>query len=193
MLVHLIKKYLVWMVLSYILIAGIVYHFIFIPQGAKIEKYKVEKSGVEYTYMKITSSPSFINSLNEAIRKAVVKSNDFEWVDAGNVDASLTFYNYIAETAKKTNLDLLETTALKNNSAKEARLAKTYYTWTVMFSGNFQDVMRFIDEIEHNRRFLMIREISVISRGTGPEDKPLYDLVFRGIKKDDGDVKKTQS
>jgi len=48
MLSHLIKKYLVWMVLSYIVVAVLVYNFILIPQKSTIEEYRVEKSRIEY-------------------------------------------------------------------------------------------------------------------------------------------------
>lgn len=181
------------MILSYVLIAGAVYRFVFIPQRAKIEKYRVEKSEVEYTLIKITSSPSFLKSLNDTIRQAAVKSNNFEWLDAGGVDAGLTFYNYIADTAKRTNLELLETSVLKSGSSREAQMGKRYYGWKVRFSGSFNNVLYFVDEVEGNRRFLMIREIGVVGRGSGEDGQPLYDLIFRGLKKDAGDVKKTQS
>jgi hypothetical protein len=180
------------MVLSYVLIAGAVYHFVFIPQRARIEKYMVEKSKVEYTLMKITSSPSLIMSLNETIGKASVRSNDFEWLDAGGVDAGLVFYNYIAGTAKKNNLDLLETSVLKGTSSRDVQLGKKYYGWKVRFSGGFNHVLHFVDDVESNRRFLMIREIGVVGRGQEEDSQPLYELIFRGLKKDNGDVKKTQ-
>lgn len=185
MLVHLIKKYLVWMVLSYIVVVVLVYNFVIVPQRTTIEQYKSEKARVEYDCMKITSSPGFIRSLENVIGTASVQTQNFTWVDGEKFDAGLTFYNYIYGMSKKANLDLLQVSAVERHSARRSQREKLYYTWNVRLTGSFPDVLYMIDGIEHNQRFLVVEEIN-ITRGRSTADSPaaVYDLVFLGIKKD---------
>jgi hypothetical protein len=189
MLSHLIKKYLVWMVLSYIVVAVLVYNFILIPQKSTIEEYRVEKSRIEYNYMKITSSPEFINSLDETIEMAAAQKRNFIWVESENIDAGLTFYNYVYMMTKKANLDLLQVSVLEGQSARRQK-EKLYYAWNVKTAGSFPDVLYMISEIEHSKKFLILEDIT-ITEGKADDNKTLYDFIFLGLKGDALDAKKT--
>jgi len=190
MLVHLIKKYLIWMVLSYIVVALLVYNFVIVPQKSTIEKYNAEKARMEYNHMKITSSPDFINSLDKAIKTAAVQKRNFIWVESENIDSGLTFYNYVYTMTKKANLDLLQVSVLENSARREKE--KLYYAWNVKTAGSFPDVLHMISEIEHSKKFLILQEIT-ITEGKADGNKTLYDFTFLGLKGDALDAKKTES
>ena len=80
------------MVLSYILVGTLFRTLVLSPQKDIINKYKREKVQIEYDYMKMTSSPAFLNSINAAIREALHEKNNIEWVTtAPDADSRLEF------------------------------------------------------------------------------------------------------
>lgn len=182
MLKHLIKKYVVWMLLSYLFIYGIIHTFVIIPQKDTIEKYRSERAQMEYNYMKMTGSPAFMQSIDAAIDTALGKARNFEWVDISSVDASLVFYNYISDASHRAGLSLTEVVMVEERSGKAADRENFYHSWKVKFGGNFQNLLKLIEEIETDERFFVIREIS-ITQGREINSDTLYDLVFLCLKK----------
>ncbi|HOL21310.1 MAG TPA: hypothetical protein PLQ41_00450 [bacterium] len=179
---YLIKRHLVWMIISYIVIGIAVYIFFLSPQKKIIQEQQKEKNEIEYAYMKITSSPSFLKSLNEAVVVATLKKNDFLWLDK-DIDRGLALYNYLYSLSRKTKVDLLEIVSEEKTSttAKKTEEEKLYYRWKVKLTGSFPDIVSFIDEIENSRKFLIVREI-YISRGKGPYKGAIYEITFLGLK-----------
>ena len=116
MLTHLIKKYIIWMVLSYIVAGLIIHTFLIIPQNNTMAKLKYEKTRIEYDYIKITSSREFIVSMDNTIKNAHNQVMNFTWTDSEQVDAGLNFYNYIYTMAKKANLELIYVSMIKPRS-----------------------------------------------------------------------------
>jgi Tfp pilus assembly protein PilO len=181
MLVHLFKRYLIWMILSYILAVGLVHIFIILPQKKTVDGFRDEKNRIEYDYMRL-KSPKFIDLLDSTIDTAVIKTQNFFWLDSEkNTDAGLVFYNYIYDMTKKAGTELLEVSTLERQSGKKE--SENYYTWNVKVTGSFNDVVDMIDEIEHNKRFLTLEEIT-ITRGKREDEKVLYDLVLLGLKRE---------
>jgi hypothetical protein len=180
------------MVLSYIVALVLVYNFAIVPQKGRIEEYMSEKARVEYDYMKITASPRFINSLEDATKMAVEQKRNFLWLESENIDAGLTFYNYIYGMTKKARLDLLEVSTMVHHSARRQK-ENLYYAWNVKAAGGFPDVLYMINEVEHSKKFLVLEEIT-ITRGKADDNKTLYDFIFLGLKGDALDGKtKTES
>ncbi len=190
MLVNLIKKYMIWMLLSYIVVSQLVHNFLIVPQNKTIAKCKDEKARVEYDYMMITATPEFINSLDNVIKEANKKTENFTWTDGQGIDAGLTFYNYIYTMAKKANLDLIQVSTVERRSgSKSSSKDKLYYTWKVLLTGGFPDVLSMIDSIERSQRFLVLEDITII-RDKDADEGARYDLTFLGIKKEAVDGKK---
>jgi len=182
LLKHLIKRYFIWMALSYIIIATVIYTFILIPQRNTIQQYKDEKAAMEYTYMKITSSPAFLKSLDETVRLASLKTNDFLWLDSEGIDAGLALYNHLYKLSKKSNVELLEVSLEEKTSSKQDKEGNLYYRWKVRFTGSFPDIVSLINDIEQSRSFLIVKEITISKEGS--DTKPLYEMVIYGIKKE---------
>ena len=183
MLAHLIKKYLIWMLLSYIIIYGIAHTFIIIPQITTIEKYRAVKAQAEYNYMKMTGSPAFLNSLETTIKNALIKTQDFEWVENEDVNPTLAFYNYIYILAKKRNLKLIEMSCIKELGGQKTQKAQSYHIWDVRFNGSFQNLLKFIEEVETGRKFVIIEEITVTQSRQENKSQPIYNMVFLCLKK----------
>jgi len=180
------------MVLSYIFVVGLVYAFILIPQKKDIEDYRMEQSRIEYDYMKMTGSPVFLSSIENAIKTATDKTRNFEWVDIEDVDASLTFYNYIYAVADKNNMLLVEISMEESRTRKKSKREQIYHIWKATFNGNFQNMVGMIENIENNEKFLIIEKIA-INQGKGKNSDTFYDLIFMGIRKGAGYDKKTES
>ncbi len=196
MLMHLFKKYVVWMVLSYVLAGILIYRVFIAPQNKTIEDCNAEKARIEYDYMKITSSPEFVRSLDRAVSTASARTRDFIWADAEpGIDAGLVFYNYVYGMSKKAAVELLHVLSSDGrSSARRTQKDNLYYTWNVKIAGGFPDVLYMINEIEYGRKFLAIEEINITRGRDADSIHTLYDVVFLGLKKDAVDGKsKTES
>ncbi|MCM8820846.1 MAG: hypothetical protein NC932_02720 [Candidatus Omnitrophica bacterium] len=182
----LIKRHFVWMIISYIIIGIVVYTFLLSPQKKTIQKYQKEKDEIEYAYMKVTSSPSFLKSLNEAVVAATLKTDDFLWLDR-DIDRGLSLYNYLYTLSRKNNVELLEVIAEEKTSAssKKTKEEKLYYRWEVKLTGSFPDIISFIEKVENSRNFLIIKDI-YISRGQGLDKGVIYKLTLLGLKNNPG-------
>jgi hypothetical protein len=174
------------MVLSYILVGTLFRTLVLSPQKDIINKYKREKVQIEYDYMKMTSSPAFLNSINAAIREALIQKNNFEWVDTDpEADSSLVFYNYIFLVAKRNQLYLYETNLLDSDTKKRGR--SHYYSWRVKLTGPYNNLLKFIEELEFGDNFLIIEDISIIEGGS-KNIEPVYDLKILCLKKGDNET-----
>lgn len=184
---NLIKKHLPWMILSYIIAGIVLYVFLLNPQKSVINEYLKKKSEIEYAYMKITSSPSFLNALKEAVTVATIKTDDFFWLDR-DIDRGLALYNYLYSLANQTNVELLEIVAVEKTSttSKKDEKEKLYYRWKVKLTGRFPDVVSFIEKIENSRKFLMVYEISIKSEKK-PGSDIVYEITLLGLKNSKGD------
>jgi Tfp pilus assembly protein PilO len=181
MLKYLIKKYVIWMVLSYITIVGVLHTFVLIPQRNTIEHYRTERTQLEYDYMKMTRSPAFLNSINTSIQAALAKTRSFEWVESGEADSSLIFYNYIYRTAEKNNLSVIEMILTEKPKGRKTK-KDLYHTWKVKFSGSFNGILKLVEEVESDRRFVVIEEISA-RENKDKEYETFYEMVFLCLKK----------
>lgn len=175
---QLIKKHLVWMLISYIVIAVLVHTFFLGPQKGAMQQYQKEKDEIEYAYTKI-NSPVFLESLNKTIISATIKTDDFLWLDK-DIDRGLALYNYLYLLADKSNVELLSVSAEEKTSAstKKTEAEKLYYRWKVKLTGSFPDVVSFIEKIENSRKFLIVYEIFI----QNSEHGVIYELTLLGLK-----------
>ncbi|MCM8776702.1 MAG: hypothetical protein NC905_00310 [Candidatus Omnitrophica bacterium] len=182
----LIKRHFVWMIISYIIIGIVLYIFLLSPQKKVIKDFQKEKDEIEYTYMKVTTSPSFLKSLNEAVVTATLKTDDFLWLDR-DIDRGLSLYNYLYTLSQKSNIELLEVKTEEKTSAssKKTKEEKLYYRWKVKLTGSFPDIISFVEKIENSRKFLIIKEI-YIGRGQGSDRGLIYELTLLGLKNTSG-------
>jgi Tfp pilus assembly protein PilO len=132
------------MVLSYIIILGILYLVIFAPQRKLLRRYINEKEEIEYAYLKATSSPAFLKSIDETMEISMEETS----------------------TGKKT---------------KEEKL---YYKWKVKITGGFPDIVSFINDMEQNEKFLIVKDITVNRTRIVDDISVVYEMLVLGVKKE---------
>ncbi|MCX8082230.1 MAG: hypothetical protein N3D17_02360 [bacterium] len=192
---HLIKKYSIWMILSYIFIGFIIYGFILIPQGKILQEYKTKKSRIEYTYMKVTTTPTFLNSIESTVRVGHEKLTDFLWLDLTEIDPGLALYNYLYNLTKYRGIEIIEITKEESTAGRMTKEDQLYYKWKVKITGRFPEVVSFINDIEQNNKFLIVKEISVTKERELISNNILviYEMRIFGIKKEALDEKKGEN
>ena len=169
-----IKKWGVWICLSYIFLGVTLYVFVLIPQKKKIIKYRTEKNFVEYNYYKLKSSPGFLKTMEKTLKIGTTKLSNFEWLNNG-FDPNFTFFNYISKIAEKENLELIQMERLEKLEKK-----KPYFIWKVRLSGNLADALNFINDIESSPKYLKIEEIEMFPEEKG---KSTFTFTILGVKK----------
>jgi len=169
-----LKRWGLWIFLSYLFVGVVLYAFVIIPQKKKIIKYRTKKNFVEYNYYKLKSSPKFFKKMDEVIKIGSSKLNNFEWLNNG-FDPNLLFFNYISELAEKENLEL---TVMERLERLEKE--KPYFIWKVSLLGSFNNALNFINDIESGKKYLRIEEIEI-----SPEEGGKTNFVFTilGVKK----------
>ena len=179
---YLIKKHLIWMALSYLALVGVIQTFILIPQHNTVEKYKTERAQMEYDFMKITGSPTFMNTIENTLNSARIKAADFEWVENDRVDPSLSFYNHLSLTAEKNGVEVTGMKIPENQGQQKKKEENIYHIFEATLEGPFPGVLKFIEDMESNGRFIIIEEVSV-QQASREENETAYRMVFLCLKK----------
>lgn len=172
------------MVLSYVLVCISIYTLIILPQNKLLHQYRAEKADVEYTYMKVTSSPAFLKSIDETVKDVSGKTTHFLWLDSSGTDVGLTFYNYLYKLAVKNNVDILEITMQENQGKKKTKEERLYYKWKVKVTGRFPDIVNFINDMEQKENFLIVKDIKINKTRIMDNTITVYEMVVLGIKKE---------
>lgn len=171
-LISILKRWILWIIISYLFIISLFFVALFIPQKNQIIKYKTEKNLLEYNYLKIKNNPNFFKSIEKMVEMAENKVYDFEWLNYSD-DPNLTIYEYLEELSKKTGMEII---SVKNSDKKN----DLYYLWEVELSGNFKNFIYFINTIETEKRYLKIEEIEILS---SDKENDFFKLKIAGIKK----------
>ena len=167
-----IKKYAVWMLISYAAIILVFYTFFLLPQRRFIYEVKAEKETVEYYYLKIKNIPVVFDTINKTLSVVKDEINYFEWL-ANTDDPNFLMFQYLGEKAEKHNLEL----SLLERNLKDEKSSK-YYVWKAKLVGSFPDLLKFLYEVETGDKYLKIDEIEVGKEG----EKVFFDLKIVGIK-----------
>lgn len=172
------KKYVIWMLFSYILIWIVYYTFIYTNQKEKLLKLKEEKEMVEFNYLKIKIAPGFVNDMEKVVEKGKKKVRNFEWL-SNSQDPGLALYNYLYPLCQQNNISFIEMENIEN--VRKLKLKERYFVWKIELSGSFLNLLKVIDKIENGEKYLRIEEIKIKSPWEG--EKIIYDLTILGIKK----------
>ena len=73
------------------------------------------------------------------------------------------------------------------DSDTRRRDRKQYYSWSVKLTGHYNNLLKFIEELEFGDNFLVIEGIS-ISEGGSKNIEPIYELKILCLKKGDNDT-----
>ena len=169
-----LKKWLGWIILSYIIVIVVFYVFVLLPQKNLIIKYKIEKNLVEYNYFKVKNSPQFLNSIRQTVLLAENKIKNFEWFNSSD-DPNFTLFQYLAEKSEKHGLEFV----LLERDLKAEKKKKPYYIWKAKFIGHFPQLLEFLYDIETEKKYLRVDEIEIFP---GEEGKTFFYLKFIGVK-----------
>jgi len=172
------KKYVIWMLFSYILICILYYAFIFTGEREKLLNLKKEKNTIEFNYLKIKIAPEFVNDTEKTLRMGEDKVKNFEWL-AISSDPGLALYNYLYPICQENNLNIIELENIENY--KKIKLKDKYFVWQIELSGNFLNLLKVIDKIERGERYLRIETIKIKSPWEG--ENTVYNLTILGMKK----------
>jgi len=167
-----IKKYAVWMLISYIVVILVFYTFFLLPQRRFINEVKAEKETVEYYYLKIKNIPVVFDTINKTLSVVKGEIKYFEWL-ANTDDPNFLMFQYLGEKAEKYNLEL----SILERNLKDEKSSK-YYIWKTKLVGSFPDLLKFLYEVETGDKYLKIDEIEVGKEG----EKVFFDLKIVGIK-----------
>ncbi|HOK56734.1 MAG TPA: hypothetical protein PKV21_09285 [bacterium] len=167
-----LKRWFLWVIISYLFVIGIFTVIIFIPQKNQIVKYKTEKDLLTYNYLKIKNDPEFFQTIKKTIDFAEDKIYNFEWLNYTD-DPNLAIYEYLEEITPK---EFIEIISVK----KEEIPSDLYFFWEVKLMGSFKGFFYFINRLESGRKYLKIEEIEVLE---GENEKNIFNLKIAGIKK----------
>ncbi len=173
-----LKKYILGMFFSYVLICVFYYAFIFTSQKEKLFNLKKKKDTIEFNYLKIKITPEFVNDMEKTLRIGENKVKNFEWLTISS-DPGLALYNYLYPICQENNLTIIGMENIENY--KKIKLKDKYFVWQIELSGNFLNLLKAIDKIENGEKYLRIDTIEIKSPWEG--ENTVYDLTILGIKK----------
>lgn len=168
-------KHLAWMIVSYGALWLLLNLLLIKPQKKLIEQYQTEKNALEYDYIKLKNTPGLIGSLEDAVTKAKARTDSFEWLTG--VDPNLDFYEYVSGLAEKNGLLLLQMKKLEQAPGEKS---DKYLAWDVGFSGSFQNILRFLHEMENGTRYLKIDKMEIKPAESGGS---VFTFTILGLKK----------
>ncbi|MCM8767458.1 MAG: hypothetical protein NC921_01570 [Candidatus Omnitrophica bacterium] len=169
---NIIKRKILWVILSYVFVIILFWVIIFIPQKNQIIKNKIEKDLLEYNFLRIKNNPTFFESIGKTLKIAENLISNFEWLTYSD-DPNLAFYEHIANLSNKTGVEIVSIKNTLDNS-------EIYYSWEVRLKGDYKNFIDFIYKIETDEKYLKIEEIEVL---TGEEENEFFNLKISGIKK----------
>ncbi|MCX7917343.1 MAG: hypothetical protein N2589_04370 [bacterium] len=172
-LVNIVKRWIFFIIISYIFIIVLFLVLVIIPQKNQIIKYKTEKELLEYNYLKIKNTPSFFNAIERTIKIIEDKINNFEWLNFSD-DPTLTVYEYLEKLSSKSGNEIISMKKAENKSDQ-------YYVWEIKVHGNFSNFISFLYDLENGNKYLKIEEIEILS---GEKEKDFFNLKIAGIKRE---------
>lgn len=164
------KKIFPGMLISYALLAFLLSRLI-APQMQLLEKYREEKNRIEYDYLRLKDSPTFVAQTQQTVLEVKETLDGFEWLRKG-YDSNLLFFQKITQDAEKAGALFLqfERTAQKEDPK--------YFSWKINFQGEFKNLSNLARILEESPYYLRIEEISLQPR----EGLPLFTVTILGIR-----------
>jgi Tfp pilus assembly protein PilO len=173
-------KLIFWLLFLYCVIFLLFYVFVLIPQKNLMLKNKTEKEILEYNYLKIKSSPKFLNTLLNNVSMVEDKIKKFEWLIYED-DPNLALYQYLEDVSKNTGIEIIYLSGEEKRKTEEKSKEKEtpYYFWNLKLMGDFSQFLSFVYNIETGEKYLKIEEIELIK---GEKEKNFYNIKIAGIK-----------
>jgi Tfp pilus assembly protein PilO len=177
-----VKKYLIWMSLSYILLYVVFHFFVFARFKEELGKNKSTKREIENKYLSMKRLSKQITEKHQGIfDTSFPKINAMHWLQSD--DPNFVFYNHIAQTAEKQGV-IFEMFKREKDDKEQNR----YYTWQVGLQGKFFNILNFINEIESDPKYLKINDMTMNS---GKKDGIVFfEIKLSGVKDFEGDMAK---
>ncbi|MCM8807223.1 MAG: hypothetical protein NC926_04615 [Candidatus Omnitrophica bacterium] len=166
-----IKKWVLWIILSYVFFISLFLVFVFIPQRNQIFKYKTEKNLLEYNYLKLKNNPQFLRSIKDLVEIAENKIYNFEWFTFYD-DPNIALYDYLENLSSQAGIEIISIKGIPDKN-------ELYYLWEVKLQGDFKNFVSFVYLIETGKKYLKIEEIEIIS---GEKGESFYNLKLAGLR-----------
>jgi len=166
-----IRQHLIIMVILYGGTWFILNNLVMRQQHKILQQYREQKKMIEYDYLRIKNYPDYMSTIQSTIDYAKNKLGQIFWVNNG-YDPNLNFFQHIASIGEKSGVSILSLHPVENKNTG-------YFTWDVSLNGNFNNIMKFINEIEISPKFLRIESIEINNADTGITAS----IIISGIKK----------
>jgi len=168
-----VRRYLIWMGASYVLIFAAFQAWVFQPQRREVVEAKAKRARIEQTYVMVKSSQNFLNSLAVGIGMVNARLGDFKWLSA-SPDPNNTLFQRIGGMAEKQRLKLISLQRIEDREK-----GTPYFCWRLQFQGRFPDVLRFVNDVENSPQYLRIEEIEIVPDEDG---QSVFSITVLGIK-----------